>query len=760
MFMSYFKIRTLPLAIALALPALSVLCSQAHAADDQVNTLATVTVSDAKPDEQPLGGTAIDKADLVRQRANTSNTAALLGDVPGVTLYGAGGVSSLPVIQGLADDRLRIKVDGMDLISACGNHMNPPLSYIDPTRVDSIQVYAGITPVSVGGDSIGGAIVVNSAPPEFAKPGEATLIKGQAGTFYRSNGNAKGANVSATVATENVSMTYSGSTTESGNYKAGADFKPAGPAFKADGKSLYTSSQWLAGDEVGTSLYKSTNQSLKLALRHDTHLVELSLGVQDLPYQGFPNQRMDMTGNNSEQVNLRYTGQYDWGTLHARVYDEHTRHSMNFLEDKAYWYTGNAPGMPMDTEGQNTGVTLKADILLSARDTLRVGGEYQRYRFSDWWSPSGTGGMSPLTFTSINQGERDRLAVFAEWEARWNPQWMTQFGVRHETVSMDTGAVNGYKNSAPYLADASAFNAANRSLTDSNWDFTALTRHTMDSSRTFDLGFARKTRSPNLYERYSWSTGGMAMNMINMVGDGNGYVGNLALKPEIANTISATADWHAADQQSWGIKVTPYFTYVQDYINARRCTSADGTGGACTLATQTSTDKFVFLKYINQDAQLYGVDISGHLPVAKGATYGTLTATGLLSYVRGKTTSGADDNLYNMMPLNAKLALVQRMNSWTNTAEWLLVSAKTDVSHIRNEIATAGYALLNLRSSYEWKIARLDLGIENVFDRYYASPLGGAYVGQGTTMPPGSATYGIAVPGAGRSITASLTVKF
>ncbi len=39
------------------------------------------------------------------------------------------------------------------------------------------------------------------------------------------------------------------------------------------------------------------------------------------------------------------------------------------------------PGMPMDTEGRNTGAVVKADIPLSARDLLRVGGEYQRYRF-------------------------------------------------------------------------------------------------------------------------------------------------------------------------------------------------------------------------------------------------------------------------------------------------------------------------------------------------------------------------------------------
>jgi len=757
-------LRYRPIAAAMAL-AFST-ASFAQSAPDQARVLDNVQVSASRiksvePDTSKLGS-----KDIAARQAATSDTASLLKDVPGVALYGAGGVSSLPSIHGMADDRNRIKVDGMDLISACGNHMNPPLSYIDPTRVGSIKVFTGITPVSLGGDSIGGAIIVDSPAPAFAD-GTGLLSKGEIGGFYRSNGNAWGVNASATLATENLSITYSGSTAESDNYKAGGNFKPAGPAFIASapgGPSLYTSSKWLAGDVVGSSMYKSQNQSLGVAFRLDRHLFELRASIQDIPYQGFPNQRMDMTSNKSEQFNLRYTGRYDWGTLSARIYDEHTRHKMNFLEDKAYWYRGTAPGMPMDTEGKNTGLVVKADIPLSERDLLRVGGEYQRYRFDDWWIPSGTGGMYPNTFLSINNGQRDRYALFGEWEARWTPQWMSLFGIRNETVEMNADKVRGYKDGAPYGTDAANFNLADRSKTDNNWDLTALARYTPNASQSLEFGYARKTRSPNLYERYSWSTGGMAMNMINMAGDGNGYVGNVNLKPEVAHTLSATFDWHDAESDNWGVKVTPYYSYVENYINARRCTGADGTGGACTMAVQSSSNNFVFLKYINQDALLYGIDISGYLPLARNTGFGNFTAKGLLNYVRGKTASGSDDNLYNIMPLNAKLAVVQQWGNWSNTAEVVWVDAKKDVSSVRNEIETSSYELLNLRSSYTWKQVRLDIGVENVFDKLYFNPLGGAYVGQGITMPPGTGTgypsHGIAVPGMGRSLYAGINIKF
>ena len=73
---------------------------------------------------------------------------------------------------------------------------------------------------------------------------------------------------------------------------------------------------------------------------------------------------------------------------------------------------------------------------------------------------------------------------------------------------------------------------------------------------------------------------------------------------------------------------------------------------------------------------------------------------------------------------------------------------------------TGGYSLFNLRSSYEWKHARLDVGIENVFNRFYSMPLGGAYVGQGASMTTNGIPWGIPVPGMGRSFNVALNVFF
>ncbi|QFY89041.2 TonB-dependent receptor [Magnetovirga frankeli] len=737
-----------------------------------------ILVTASKTETPPAAVRQLDTEDLRPLMSATNDSASLLRDVPGMSLYGSGGVSSLPVIHGLGDDRLRTKINGMDIISACGNHMNSPLSYIDPSNVGKVTVFSNLAPVSSGGDSIGGTIIVESAAPEFAEAG-GILRKGSAGVSYRSNGDVLSGNLSATLASDRFSLNYQGATVESENYTAGGNFKPAGVTYAND-----VGDPILDADEVGSSRYKATNQAITLGVRNDNHLFQLKVGVQDIPYQGWPNQRMDMTGNESEQFILSYNGDYNWGKLEAKAYKEHTRHWMQFDRDKLYWYGSNSPaavpyypqgvpcptipgapgtngcaaGMPMDTEADNLGFSLKADVNLNERDLLRIGAEAQNYTLDEWWNASGKG-MAPNTYINFNNGERDRRALFGEWEASWSPQWLTQLGLRYERVNMDTGPVQGYSPTYEGV-DASLFNAADRAREDDNIDLTAMARFTPDDTRSIEFGYSRKTRSPNLYERYAWSTHGMSMRMINWAGDANGYVGNLNLEPEVAHSLSATFNLHDPDQTRWGLSITPYYTYVDDYIDAARCDRGGAApNNACTAANMSGSDKYVYLEFVNQSAILKGLDISGHATLAEGTALGTITLNGLLNVVDGENdTTG--DNLYNIMPLNAKLSLNQELGNWNSSLELVLVDSKDDVSATRNEMQTDGYALVNLRGSYQYKQARFDFGVENLFDRNYDHPLGGAYMGEGQTMAGTAVPWGTPVPGMGRSVYAGVQVDF
>jgi iron complex outermembrane receptor protein len=453
-------------------------------------------------------------------RIRTSDAASLLGGIPGLDIYGSGGVSGIPAIHGMADERVNVLVNGMSLASACANHMNPPTSYIDPSNVGSVSVMAGLTPVSQGGDSIAGTILMNSPAPEFAQPGQGVLFHGGISEFHRTNGVVNGGNAWVSAATGSLRVGYIGSYVNANDYKDGA------------------------GMMVKSTFYESQNHTIQLAARHGNHLVTFDLGYQHIPQQGFVNARMDMTDNEARSANVHYTGAFARVRLDARLYFENTRHVMNILRDKV-------PGMnmPMDTNGTNLGYSVAAEIPLSGRDTLRLGSEFRHFSLSDWWTPvtATVGSMGPNTLLNVNAGRRDRFGTFVEWEATRGRGWTELFGVRSDVVRMNTGNVAGYNmsttttGSGAYYADAAAFNARDRHRLDNNFDLTGLARYEPNSTATFEFGYARKTRSPSIYERYLWvKRSSMSANMNGWFGDGNGYTGNLDLRPEIANTVSAT----------------------------------------------------------------------------------------------------------------------------------------------------------------------------------------------------------------------------
>ena len=196
---------------------------------------------------------------------------------------------------------------------------------------------------------------------------------------------------------------------------------------------------------------------------------------------------------------------------------------------------------------------------------------------------------------------------------------------------------------------------------------------------------------------------------------------------------------------------------MQDYIDVDRCpVITDGSNG-CTAAKFAATSGFVTLQFANHAARLYGADSSVRIPLGGGAKSGSFALAGVLGYVRGENLD-TGDNLYHMMPLHGNLALEHHRGQWSSTLEFRAVDAKSDVQAARNELRTPGYALVNLRSSHQWKLVerasmRLDAGIDNLGNRMYDLPLGGRYW-------VGDKTGNSSVPGMGRTFYGGLTFQF
>jgi iron complex outermembrane receptor protein len=625
------------------------------------------------------------------QLSSTGNAADHLSR-RGVDFSSAGGISSLPVIRGLNDDRIKLLIDGAETTSACANHMNPALSYIDASRIHSVDIIAGITPVSTGGDSIGGTIAITSEPPAYAENAEDLLISRSVAYFYRSNHHNHGLSLKTGLANDRSSLSYSGSYDKEDSYRDGN------------------------GDKVLDTLYKSESHNLTLGIRGDKQAMSLKLTHQKVPYQGFPNQYMDMVDNTSYGINFNYLREFSWGELDTRISWQDVDHKMGFFTDEK-------PGtMPMVTEGRDLGYKIAASIPYGDNSTLRLGNEYHQFTLDDWWpAVEGSMMMGPNDYININDGKRTRYALYAESENNLSEQWYALVGIRYEQVVMDTGDVQPY-NTIPGMMGmnldapaADVFNALNHRRNDDNVDVTVLARYSLNSDKSIEFGYARKTRSPNLYERYSWGRGTMAMTMIGWFGDGNGYVGNIDLNSEIAHTLGATLSWHKDDNL---LSVSPYYTYVDDFIDAQQVGSFNP-----RMAMMVARPR---LQFTNIDASLYGIEIQTRKQLLRNND-GSLILDTRLAYTRGERSDNGGD-LYHIMPLNIKVGLEQLINDWTNRLELEWVDNKNKVDNLRLENKTASYTLVNISTAYQWQQFTVSAGITNLLDRNYDLPLGGVYL--------------------------------
>ncbi|MFQ6370469.1 TonB-dependent receptor [Shewanella sp. YIC-542] len=611
----------------------------------------------------------------------------------GVDFSAAGGMSALPVINGMMGDRIKVLIDGSDVTASCANQMNPPLSYISANQVSTAEVIAGISPVSMGGDNIAGVIKISSLEPQFADDEALTWQGGYLSAGYRSISDALLLGAGARVASEHFSLDYQGAYEDANSYKDGN------------------------GDKVLDTLYRAQNHALTAAWRNEQRQFALKLTHQYIPFQGFANQYMDMTDNQSYGVLARYQ---QWlendGEFSAQANWHSVQHKMGFFTPEK---TGK---MPMNTDGDDYSYQLHWRLPMSEQSTLLLGQETYDYRLDDIWpAVAGSSMMGPKDYVNINDGRRFRTAAFAEWQQSLSQRWWLSVGARYEYVMTNSGQVQSYNTMAmmgkPNMdaAAATAFNGQSRKRSDHLLDATLLARYQLSDTQRLELGLARKNRAPNLYERYSWGRSAMATSMVGWFGDGNGYVGDIDLAPETAHTLSLA---YKLSNDDWQVSASTWYSRVQDYIDATPMGTFNKSG--------TPGGQRNILKFTNVDATLYGANLEMGYRLADNQS-------GLwrLNASVGTTHGEQDDSnspLYQIKPLQTALTLQQQLGDWQQSLNWQWVAVKDRVDAHRLENETAAYSLLNWNSRIKWQALTLTLAVNNLLDHDYALPLGGVSV--------------------------------
>ena len=105
--------------------------------------------------------------DVIETLSVSPDVTQLLREAPGANVNSNGPITGIPQYRGMYGPRIAVSLNGSMLAPAGPNWMDPPLSYAMSAQLESLEVYRGITPVSVAQETIGGAIDAQTRRGEF-----------------------------------------------------------------------------------------------------------------------------------------------------------------------------------------------------------------------------------------------------------------------------------------------------------------------------------------------------------------------------------------------------------------------------------------------------------------------------------------------------------------------------------------------------------------------------------------------------------------
>lgn len=622
--------------------------------------------------------------DVTNALSISPDVAQLLKEAPGANVNSNGPLTGIPQYRGMYGSRVATAIDGNQLAPSGPNWMDPPISYVVGSQLESLEVYRGIVPVSVAQESIGGAIDARLNKGTFGT-GRDFALSGRvmASTQSVSGGYNLNTNLYASNDQHRVKLA---ALTESGD---NADFP--------DGK-------------IRPTEYERQRYDIGYGFRTGPHTLQLDYGYNDTGDTGTPALPMDIQYIQGDLYNLGYSFEANADTdIALSLYGSDLRHRMTNYELRqpppaANWRRNKA-------KSDNAGFKLQGTFT-DADGEWRVGVDgFDSTHDSNIDNPN-----NPMFFVeNFNAAEREVLGAFVERQQSLGSRWNTELGIRYNRVSMDAGKVNGTPAMMmrPAMMLRDSFNNAQRSQDDDNVDLVARAWYTASESSSWYLGLARKNRSPSYQERYLWlpleATAGLA--------DGRTYTGNIELDPETSNQVEFGLDYSGSR-----LTLSPriFYSTVDDYIQGTPSEVAPAVMFVQMMNMMNGTNNPPPLQFNNVDAKLYGFDMDWALQLnARWAL------SGIVNYVRGERDD-IDDNLYRIAPPNATFRLNYARTSWSAAVESVIYNKQNQVSETNAEQKTSGYGIVNLSGSWQaTNSLQLAAGVDNVFDREYRDHLNG-----------------------------------
>ena len=635
------------------------------------------------------------------EHMTSPDAAAFIARQPGAALVDNGTLSGQVQMRGLFGERILLRINGQQFASGGPNAMDPAMHYAPFALIDRVEIARGISPVR-DGPGLGGGVNAMLKQVQFA---EGARLSSQLdfSSQYRSVDNSVAIGGIAGLATEAARFGVIAS------WEKGDDTR-------------------FPGGRIASTAYERAVYGVHSGFRAGPGELSFEYRRQETGRSGNPPFAMDIIYFHTDFARIGFEGDLaDQVHLEAHADYAGVSHRMNNYDQRP------APALAMTRQSDTHADTMNASLSLrigSATRHVRAGADVQfvdkGYKLYNPFSPA-------FFIRPLDQATSDRLGGFIEWRTGLGPL-EAELGVRVDRHGAEAGVPQfGPGVPAAPAGLARAFANAERDWSGTTVDAAVRLWAELDAV-TPRITLARKTRAPSLIERFSWlpteASGGLA--------DGNIYVGSPTIRPEAAWIAELGLDW--ASQSAYARPVV-YYRRIDDFIQGVPFDATPGVVDTPVEMVSQANGDATPLRFANTDAEIWGADIAFGAKIS-----GPLRIDGVLSYVRGQRRDIVDD-LYRMAPANGRLVLAWETARWSIAIEGQGVARQTKVSETNSEAASRGYVLAHAYG--HWIVRdglRLDVGVENLFDRQYLEHLAGYNRIAGSDVP-----LGARLPGTGRS---------
>jgi len=619
-----------------------------------------------------------------------------------------------------------VRVDGMLIHGGGPNWMAPPLHHIPAGLMEELVVEQGIPSIATGG-GIGGAATAYWKRPAY-----------NSGSGWDFSGDTE-----ASFGSADRGSSYSGVF-----------------GLSSDTQRIYAVGSFDQGDDyesargkVDATEYDRDVFGLGYGFKSGMNEFEFNLHRIETEDTGTPSLPMDIDWFETNVWNFSYKTEISNVGLEIRVYGSDIDHGMSnsLLRPAPDFSSLMLPPFLGDdkravhAESEESGFKISLDWAVG-NGTVLAGIEGKDATNDMTVSDPD---FAPFFVNNFNGTDVEILSAFGQWSSLLGNGWYLEAGIRFEEVDMSTGTVDAFPATLVDMNPAmwpmgtppravwmlrEGFNAADRSQSDSNFDWVTKARYQATDNLVVELGLAQKTRSPLYQERYLW----IPLEANAGLGDGNNYVGNPFLKPEESQQIELGLDWDYGDfyfsPRFYRRKVDGFIQGVPSMNMAVVGVSENANGDPTPLV------------FANTDAKFSGLDLT------IGATINAnWRFEGIASTVKGDRND-INDHLYRIAPATARFSFYYETGDFSAKLEQVFVAGQNDLSRTNtfdpdngnNSYADTGsYNLSNVFLT--WLIndgLTISTGAENVFDEDYTDHLTGFNRVIGSEVPRGSRMFG------------------